>query len=45
MTEELPPKDARQGRSKANMLVVLVISMVLALVAFGIFEWVGGVPG
>lgn len=45
MTEKVPPKQARQGRSNVNMLVVLIISLILALLAFGIFEWAGGVPG
>lgn len=45
MTEKIPPRDARQGRSNVNILVVLIVSLVLALLAFGIFEWAGGVPG
>ena len=45
MTEKLTPRDARQGRSNTNMLVVLIVALVLALLAFGIFEWAGGVPG
>lgn len=38
MTEELNPKEARQGNNSRRILTVLIISIAAALVAWGIAE-------
>ncbi|MEL6750449.1 MAG: hypothetical protein AAFO70_00025 [Pseudomonadota bacterium] len=42
MTKEIHSREARQGRSKKNVLVILVISLALAFGALFIFEAISG---
>jgi hypothetical protein len=41
VTEKIPAKKARQGRSNPRMAIVLVVALVLALVVWGGVEWYG----
>ena len=42
MTQELEPREARQGRSTKNVLVILVVSLALAFGALFVFEAITG---
>lgn len=41
MKRKLEPQDARQGRLGKPVLIVLVVGILLALVAWGGAEWYG----
>ena len=40
MTEKVTPREARQGRKGFHVLTILLVSIGLALVAWGILELV-----
>ena len=42
MTKELEPREARQGRSRKNVLIILVVSMAIAIAVLLFFEGVIG---
>jgi hypothetical protein len=41
VTEKIPAKKARQGRSNPRTVIVLIVALVLALVVWGGVEWYG----